>query len=101
VVNEALLLREDIDSKWLFVVNIDFEGDNNICEIAIKCKSLFMELQNFQLHVLMVKLGKAVNPHDDNRDVKKVMHIATSNGRYFYIIASHFFFYYFACHIHR
>jgi hypothetical protein len=43
-VNEALLLREDIDSGWFFIVNVDFENDTNIRDIAIKCKSLLMEL---------------------------------------------------------
>jgi hypothetical protein len=42
--NEALLLREDIDNIWLFIVNIDFEDDTNIHDIAIKYKSLLMEL---------------------------------------------------------
>jgi hypothetical protein len=44
VVNEALLLREDIDSGCLFATNIDFEDDTNIRDIAIKCKFLLMEL---------------------------------------------------------
>jgi hypothetical protein len=102
VVNEALLLREDIDSGWLFATNIDFEGNTNIHDIAIKCKYLLMELRYSQQHALMVKLGRAVNPHDDNGDVKKVMHIAINTGAYIYILALHcFFFYCFACHVHR
>jgi hypothetical protein len=52
---------------------------------------LLMELWNFQLHASMVKLGRAVNPHDDNGDVNKVMHTTISNGTYFYILVLHFF----------
>ncbi len=40
----------------------------------------------------MVKLGRTMNPHDDNGNVKKVMHTAISNGEYFYILALHCFF---------
>jgi hypothetical protein len=40
----------------------------------------------------MVKLGRAMNPHDDNGDIKKVMHTAIGNGAYFYILALHYFF---------
>jgi hypothetical protein len=40
----------------------------------------------------MVKLGRAMNPHDDNGDIKKVIHIAIGNGAYFYILALHCFF---------
>jgi hypothetical protein len=101
VVNEALLLKEDIDSIWFFAANVNFEDNTNICDIAIKCKYLLMEFQDFQLHALMVKLGRIVNPHDDNGNVKKVMHTAISNGKYFYILALHFFFYCSACHVHR
>jgi hypothetical protein len=46
-VNEALLLKEDIDIKWLFATNVNFEDDTNIRDIAIKCKSLLMELRDF------------------------------------------------------
>jgi hypothetical protein len=76
----------------LFIVNIDFEDDTNIHDIAIKYKSLLMELWDFQLHALMVKLGRAMNPHDDNWNIKKVMRIAIGNGAYFYILALHYFF---------
>jgi hypothetical protein len=53
---------------------------------------LLVELWNFQLHALMVKLGKAMNPHDDNGDVKKVMHTTIGNGTHFYILGLHCFF---------
>ncbi len=90
MVNEAFLLREDIDNEWLFAANVKFEDDTH--DIAIKCKSFLTELWNFQLHALMVKLGRAVNPHDDNGDVKKVMHTTISNGTYLYIFALDYFF---------
>jgi len=44
VANEALLLNEDIDNGWLFAININFENDTNIRDIAIKCKFLLMGL---------------------------------------------------------
>ncbi len=73
MVNEVLLLKEDIDIGWLFITNVDFENNTNIHDIAIKWKYLLMEFWDFQLHALMVKMGRVVNPHDDNGDVKKVM----------------------------
>jgi hypothetical protein len=44
---KPFLLREDIDNEWLFIINVDFEDDTNIRDIAIKCKSLLMELWDF------------------------------------------------------
>jgi hypothetical protein len=40
----------------------------------------------------MAKLGRAMNPHDENGDIKKVMHITIGNGTYFYSLALHCFF---------
>jgi hypothetical protein len=39
---------------------------------------------------LDVKLGRAMNLHDDNEDIK-VMHMTIGNGTYFYILALHCF----------
>jgi hypothetical protein len=42
--NEAFLLKEDINNGWFVATNVDFEDNTNIRDIAIECKFLLVEL---------------------------------------------------------
>ncbi len=44
VINDALLLREDIDIGWLFLGKVDLEEEVALHFISKRCKNSFVEL---------------------------------------------------------
>ncbi len=71
VVDDALLLREDIDISWLFVGKVNLEEDATLQKISRICKDNLIELYDYQLQGVMVKLGKAKDPKLITVDVTK------------------------------
>ncbi len=46
VVNDALLLREDIDIGWLFVGKVDLEEEGALQNISKRCKNNLVEFHD-------------------------------------------------------
>jgi len=68
VLNEALLVREEINVGWVFIGKVDFEDVTTMHERTNKCKTMLEETIDYQLHLLVVKLSKEHDIDDDKKN---------------------------------
>jgi len=68
VLNEALLVREEINVGWVFIGKVDFEDATTMHERTNKCKTMLEETIDYQLHLLVVKLSKEHDIDDDKKN---------------------------------
>jgi hypothetical protein len=68
VLNEALLVREEINVGWVFVGKVDFEDVASMHERTNKCKTMLEETMDYQLHLLVLKLSKEHDIDDDKKN---------------------------------
>jgi hypothetical protein len=67
VLNEALLVREEINVGWVFVGKANFENVATRHERANKCKIMLARTMDYQLHLLVVKLNSEYDIDDDKK----------------------------------
>jgi hypothetical protein len=57
VVNEALLVKEEIDVDWVFQKNLNLQDDNALFDKQNKCRIVLEDVMDCQVQTLFVKLG--------------------------------------------
>jgi hypothetical protein len=67
VLNEALLVKEEINVGWVFVGKTDFENVATMHERPNKCKIMLEKTMDYQLHLLAVKLNREYDIDDDKK----------------------------------
>jgi hypothetical protein len=58
VVNEALLVKEDIDVGWIFPRIPNLQDDSALFDKRNKCKIVLVDVMDCQIQALSVKQGK-------------------------------------------
>jgi hypothetical protein len=57
VVNEALLVKEEIDVDWVFQKNLNLQNDNALFDRQNKCKAILEDVMDCHVQTLSMKLS--------------------------------------------
>jgi hypothetical protein len=57
VVNEALLVKEEIDVDWVFQKNLNLQDDNALFDRQNKCRAVLEDVMDCHVQTLSVKLS--------------------------------------------